>query len=434
MIEPTPKISKPLDKKFLSLYERADVQAIIQTANNEYWYWTDLKYKKKPEDISSEELWSLVKFSRLMIRGFQWERYGITLPITNRMQALCHNFDMNFGGSWGNNSIIPSDDRERYLVSALMEEAISSSQMEGASTTRKIAKEMLRKKISPRTRSEQMIFNNYASIRFIVEHKDENLTAGLLLEIHSLMTRKTLEEEKDAGRFRTNDDVVVENSLTHEIVHTPPPYKDIPEFVNDLCEFVNTNDSINGTFVHPILKAIFIHFLVSYVHPFVDGNGRTARALFYWYMLKSGYWLTEYLSISRIIYRSKPSYEKAFLYAEADGKDIGYFVNYHLRVLDLAFKDLKNYIERKILQKQQSVDFMQLGNINERQAVILSLVRDNPKMVITVKEIETRFAVSHTTAKTDLDSLVDRDFIKRIPINKVKSAYIRGDSFDQIIK
>lgn len=45
--------------------------------------------------------------------------------------------------------------------------------------------------------------------------------------------------------------------------------------------------------------------MIAYMHPFVDGNGRTARALFYWYMLKSGYWLTEYLSISRVIAKSK---------------------------------------------------------------------------------------------------------------------------------
>jgi Fic family protein len=434
MIEPAPKIPQTIDKKFFSLYERADIQEIIQNANNEYWYWSDLKYKPRPADVSAEDLWAVVKFSRFILRGFQWKKYGITLPITNRMQALCHYFDMNFGGSWDNSSIIPNDDRERYLISALMEEAISSSQMEGASTTRRVAKDMLRKKISPRSRSEQMIYNNYNSIRFIVDHKNEKLTKELILNIHFLMTQKTLDDENDAGKFRSNDDVVVENSITYEVVHTPPTYTDIPEFVDDLCNFVNAEDSSNEIFVHPILKAIFIHFLISYVHPFVDGNGRTARALFYWYMLKKGYWLTEYLSISRIIYKSKPSYEKSFQYAEADGKDIGYFVNYHLRVLDLAFKDLKNYIERKIIQKQNSVDFMKLGNINERQAVILSLVRDNPQIVITVKELESRFAVSHTTAKSDLDMLVNNQYLKRIPVNKVKSAYIKGDRFDEITK
>lgn len=431
MIEQVPVNNETIKRKAYSLYSRPDIQAIIQTANNEYWYWSDLKYRQHPNDVSPNELWEVVKLSRLIAISFTWNKYNISLPVTNRMQEMCHYFDMNFGGAWGNNSIIPDADRERYLISSLMEEAISSSQMEGASTTRRVAKDMLRKNISPRNRSEQMIYNNYVSIKYIVEHKDDDLTPELLLHIHSLMTQKTLEDKNDAGRIRTTDDVVVENSITHEIVHVPPTHTDIPEFVDTLCTFVNDSSS-PGTFVHPILKAIFIHFMIAYVHPFVDGNGRTARALFYWYMLKQGYWLTEYLSISRIIYKSKPSYEKSFLYAEADYGDIGYFVTYNLRVLDLAFKELKNYIERKILQKQQSVDFMKIDNINERQAVILSLIRDNPKIVITIKELESRFAVSHTTARSDVEELVKLGYLNRLAVNKVKSVYIKGEKYDEI--
>ena len=77
----------------------------------------------------------------------------------------------------------------------------------------------------------------------------------------------------------------------------------------------------NGVFIHPIVKGIIIHFLIAFIHPFVDGNGRTASAIFYWYMLRKGYWLTEYLSISRIISRSKRQYEKAYLYTECDGNE-----------------------------------------------------------------------------------------------------------------
>ena len=338
---------------------------------------------------------------------------------------------MNFGGSWGNNSIIPTEDREQYLISRLMDEAISSSQMEGASTTRKVAKDMLRKNISPRSRSEQMIFNNYVSIRYITEHKNEDLTPELLLHIHSLMTSNTLESADDAGRFRTNNDVVVENSITHEVVHTPPSYTEIPEFIDELCNFAN-NDNQN-VFMHPIVKAVMIHFMLAYVHPFTDGNGRTARALFYWYMLKKGYWLTEYLSISQIIYKSKSSYEKAYLYAEADEGDMGYFLTYHLRVLELAFKELQSYIDRKIKERQHSTNYMLIDGINERQATIISWLRDNPKIVLTSKEIEIRFGISHPTARLDIDGLVGKGLLKRVPVNKVKSNYIKGEEFENII-
>ena len=431
MIESLPQIESETWAKVPCLLESPEVKSLVDEINDGYLYWSDVKYKKTSGGLSPMQLWACVKFSRKIHSIKVWERYNITFSLTNAMQRLCHDFDMNFGGTWKSDFIIPSKSREQYLISSLMEEAISSSQMEGASTTRKVAKDMLRKETSPRSRSEQMICNNYASIRFIVEHKDEPLTQELLLKLHSLMTYKTLENASDEGRFRENDDVVVEQSITHEVVHTPPSYTEIPDFVEELCRFFNSAG--DGVFVHPIIRGIIVHFMIAYVHPFVDGNGRTARALFYWYMLRSGYWLTEYLSISRIIYRSKTSYEKAYLHAEKDGNDIGYFITYHLRILDLAFKDLKSYIDRKTKQQQMS-DFLKLGEINERQAQILSLLQENPKIVLTVKELQNRFAVSHPTVKLDLDALVERGFLQRVPVNKVKNNYIRGEYFDSLIK
>ena len=434
MVEKSPQISNDILAKAISLMENTEVRTLIDEINDKYLYWSDVKYKnmvKGEELITPSELWACVKFSRKLQRLTIWDKYNISFSLTNSMQRLCHYFDMNFGGSWGNNTLIPNKSKEQYLISSLMEEAISSSQMEGASTTRKVAKEMLRKEISPRTRSEQMVYNNYVSIRFIVEHKNEPLTKELLQQLHSLMTYKTLENSADEGRFRENDDVVVEHGITHEIVHTPPTYTDIPNFIDSLCTFFNNSEK--GVFVHPIIRAIIVHFMIAYVHPFVDGNGRTARALFYWYMLKSGYWLTEYLSISRVIYKSKTNYEKAYLHAEVDENDIGYFITYHLRALEIAFQELKRYIEKKS-QQQQTLDFIKLGNINERQAMILSLLYENPKIILTVKELQNRFAVSHPTVKLDLDALVERGFLEKVPVNKVKNNYIRGEHFESLIK
>ena len=426
MIEQPPKLDTKLIQKVTKLSVRTDVTPLIRNINDDYLYWTEVKYKSHPADLSSEHIWAAAKLNRLMQQIKIWNDCPFTLSITNNMQKLCHYFDMNFGGSWENSAIIPSEDRERYLISSLMEEAISSSQMEGAATTRRVAKEMLRKSISPHNKSEQMIVNNYEGIRFIAEHKDDKMSMELLLKIHSKMTAKTLNDSTNEGKFRQNNDIVVIDGITNEIVHTPPSYKEIPDFINRICEFAN--NEAKDVFIHPIIKAIIIHFLLAYLHPFVDGNGRTARALFYWYMLKNGYWLTEYLSISRIIYASKRQYEKAYLYVETD--DLGYFVTYHLKVLSLAFKKLQDYIQRKIYQRQNSINLLKLGSINERQAIILSLYRDNPKMIMTVKEVENRFSVSHTTAKSDLDGLVSQQFLKKIPINKVKFSYIKGELFD----
>ena len=245
------------------------------------------------------------------------------------------------------------------------------------------------------------------------------------------MTENTMPNANEEGLFRNNDDVVVENGITHEIVHTPPTYKEIPTFVNDLCNFFN--DQHPSQFIHPIIRGIIIHFMVAYVHPFSDGNGRTARALFYWYMLKQGYWLTEYLSISRVIAKSKKSYEKAYLYTEADHMDMGYFVAYNMKVLQLSFKQLQEYIKRKQNEKIAANTFLKIGGINTRQAQIIRIFADDPSTVITVSDIQAKFQISPTTAKSDIVGLTKKGLLTEISFNKVKKGYVKGDLFDQTI-
>lgn len=435
MIETPPKIKdSDLFKAYILLSNKDNeaVTSLVEKMNENYDYWDEVKYKKIPESFSQKDLWSLVKASRMRNRIQIWPQYGINISITNQMQRICHVFDMNFGGSWGSNSLIPEENKNQYLISSLMEEAISSSQMEGAATTRKVAKEMLRRKITPKDKSQKMIFNNYQTIQFIVENKDKPLTEELLLKIHRLMTEGTLEHIEDAGRFRLNNDVVVEDSITHEVVHTPPSYKDIPAFIANLCNFFNEERA--KIFIHPIIRGVIIHFMLAYMHPFVDGNGRTARALFYWYMLKQGYWLTEYLSISRIIARSKKTYEKSYLYVEADQNDIGYFVAYNLRVLDLALKELQRYIRRKTLIKKQAAIFLRLSNVNERQAEIIRILYDDPMEVLTVKDVQIKFGITPTTAKNDIIGLLSMGILEEIAFNKVKKGYIKGTDFDRLTK
>lgn len=430
-MEQPPKVTgRELMKALVGLHSLPEqMKQLVQSVNDHYEYWDKAKYKALPPGFTPEDLWRFVAADRRTKIVQVWPKYHVHFSLTGMMQQQCHQYDMNFGGSWGAGSLIQDEHRERYLVSSLMEEAISSSQMEGAATTRRVAKDMLRRHATPRDRSQQMIVNNYQTIRFIVEHKQEPLTRDRLLHIHHLMTDRTMERPEDAGQFRKNDDVVVENAITHDIVHRPPSYRDIPQFVDHLCSFFNASQP--PTFIHPIIRGIVIHFMLAYMHPFVDGNGRTSRALFYWYMLREGYWLTEYLSISRIIYRSKNSYEKAFLCSEADGMDIGYFIAYHLRVLGLAFRDLQSYLQRKIEEREAAAAYLSIPGLNERQAEMIKMYADNPNAMYTVREFQARFQVTPTTVKSDLEQLMKMGIVRQIPLNKVKRGYVKGDSFDE---
>lgn len=423
MIELPPKIDRKTLVNALLKGIAPDIMSVVDKVNADYEYWDKAKYKELPEGLTPQMLWTYVKASRLRSTIPVWSKYGINLCVTSQMQRLCHEFDMKFGSFWEVEGDSQSAEKKYYLSSSLMEEAIYSSKMEGASTTRIVAKDMLRKKKSPQNKSQQMIVNNYNTIQYIVEHKEQPLTEELLLTIHRLMTEKTLDNPEDAGRFRTNDKVVVADMVEGDIIYTPPSFQEIPEFVESLCIFFNNDNP--RTFIHPIIRGIIVHFMLAFMHPFVDGNGRTARALFYWYMLKEGYKLTEYMSISRVIAKSKPSYEKSFCYVENDGNDIGYFVAYNLGALEKSFQQLRDYIQRKQREKRAASSFMMAGNINQRQALILQRLKEEPDTIFTVKDVQEQFSVSSMTARKDLTDLVQQGYLTEIALNKVTRGYIK---------
>ena len=431
-IEPVPKIEEKNRIEAIQMLINSTLQEVFQKIEREYLYWDKVKYTA-PENVDKHTLWHAVKIQRqLNSQTVRFGKYVFHFTITKNMLALLHAFDMNLGGNLGTKSIIPASDKSYYLISSIMEEAIASSQMEGASTTRRIAKDMLRKQLKPINKSQQMIVNNYDTITKISNDFNKDFSIEDLLDIHRSISKSTLENSDDEGVFRKNDDIYVVNSITGSVAHTPPSYNEIIDMVGDLCEFAN-NDN-NDNFIHPIIKGIIIHFMLAYIHPFVDGNGRTARSLFYWYMIKKGYWLTEYLSISRIIYTNKKSYEKAFLYTENDDNDLSYFIQYHLNVMKKAFEELKKYLQRKIDEQQNIHRFIGVLNTNDRQRYVFKVIMENKHMIITPKELASQFDITTRTARTDLQELVEMGYLKITNINKRALGYVKSDEFENLIE
>ena len=178
-IELPPEVS--IEDRLRALFKKQDkdIIALVEQINEGYEYWDTVKYKPLPKGCTPQKLWLCTKASRMQNRILIWPGHTITLTVTSHMQRICHEFDMNFGGTWVADDKLPPETNERYLVSSLMEEAISSSQMEGANTTRRVAKEMLRKQTKPKDKAQQMIANNYQTIQFIVQSKDKPLTPEL---------------------------------------------------------------------------------------------------------------------------------------------------------------------------------------------------------------------------------------------------------------
>lgn len=430
-VEPTPTLNPQKQVEAIHMLTNQQMQPLFQKISSEYLYWDKVKHMA-PKGTDKQVLWQAVKIQRLLnAQDIQFGKYTFHFTVTKNMLALLHDFDMNLGGNLGTKSIIPASDKKYYLISSIMEEAIASCQMEGASTTRRIAKDMLRKKLKPVNKSQQMIVNNYETISKISQDKQTDFTVEGLLDIHRSISKKTLDNSEDEGVFRKNDDIFVVDGITGHVAHTPPSFTEIDAMIRDLCEFANSDNSDN--FIHPIIKGIIIHFVLAYIHPFVDGNGRTARSLFYWYMIKKGYWLTEYLSISRIIYTNKKAYEKAYQYTENDGNDLSYFIQYHLDVMKKAFEELKKFLQRKIDEQQNILQFVGISNINERQRYVIKTISENTHTLFTPKELATQFAISTRSARTDLQKLVEMGYLSVTNLNRRALGYIKSEHFEDLL-
>ncbi len=407
--------------------ESEKIRQLLRKFNEqEYIHWDDLRHKKIPYDpvYIWFALWQ-IRNTKNRIIDIGDERFRFYIPEIFYKQlhlidkASPASFDWLFGEA-------PSEtNKQQYLINSLMEEAIASSLLEGAATTRPEAKKILREGRKPKNTAERMIVNNYRTIRRIRELRDQPLSRELILEIHHEITKGTLESERDETEFRTCDDIVVGSRVDPtKIYHYPPECAKIPAMIDDLIAFSNNEDE----FIHPIVKAIIIHFLIGYIHPFNDGNGRTARALFYWFALKNHYDLLEYISISRIFVHAPAQYSRAYQLTETDDNDMTYFIDFNIRIISRALEDLKQYIIRKKKEESESLELVeQIPNLSFRQAEILRDFIRHPTRYYTISEIAGKYKVSLPTARADLLLLEEKGKLKKYLDGKRQVFMYKGE-------
>lgn len=390
------------------------------SVDGKYRHWDTLLHLSPPAGLSHREWWFGLKQRRmaasttLPLMDKTGHPFGFALadPIPEKL----HKIDLQMGGQIqvGVDLLNPQT-RDQYCIRSLFDEAITSSQLEGASTTRQVAEEMLRKNRPPRDRSEQMILNNYLTMRRIGELRKEPLTKELVLEIHRRITESTLNDPGAAGRFRRESDgsIYVQDTAEGGILHIPPPPGELEERLERLCAFANGKTP--GSFVHPAIRAIGLHFMLAYDHPFVDGNGRTARALFFWAMLHYGYWLFEFIAISPFFRKAPARYARAFLYTETDDNDLTYFLLYHFRVIDQAIESLHEYIE-KTTGKIRAVERLLRAEIalNIRQRALLAHALRHPLQRYTIAEHQQYHNVVYQTARSDLLELAELGVLRKL--------------------
>ncbi len=377
-----------------------------------YFHWDELRHRTPPEGLSHEAWWAGIKIARQgLLRPLPFvdkHKRPVLFGMPDPVLRALHEIDRRVGGAVAmDKPIVSNEDRDRYLVSSLIEEAITSSQLEGAATTREEAKAMLRSGRKPRDRSELMILNNFRVMEHIRELRDEPLSPEVVLRMHRIVSEGTLDDPTAAGRLRhTGEKIRVMDAQHSVVLHDPPPAASLRQRLERLCEFANAVDR-GETFVHPVIRAILLHYMLGYDHPFVDGNGRTARALFYWSLARSGYWLMEYVSISRLLRQAPAQYGRAYLHSETDDNDTTYFILHQLSVIERAIEALYEYLARKTAEQRSAERLLRHApglsdQINHRQAALLSHALKHAGYDYTVESHRRSHRITLQTARTDL--------------------------------
>lgn len=392
-------------------------------ASGMYLHWDELIRRPVPEGLNHRLWWLCLKLSRgqmskdVPLRDKKGRHFRFAEPA--QVNEVLHRIDLGAGGRIEMpEQITNPDTRDRYYVSSLIEEAVTSSQLEGATTTRKVAADMIRSGRPPRDKSERMILNNFLTMKEIATLKNVPLTEEALLDLHRLVTEETLEDPNQAGRYRRSDETVNVVSVDREeILHVPPDAAELPARMRAMCDFANGVTPFH--FIHPVTRSILLHFWLAYDHPFVDGNGRTARALFYWSMLRNGYWLFEFISISRVLRAAPVKYARSFLYVETDDNDLTYFLLHQLEVIERSIDELHEFLKRKGEElRALEVRLKAHEDLNHRQRALVSHALRHPHHRYSVKSHESSHNVVYQTARTDLLDLEVRGLLVKRKIGR----------------
>ncbi|TCT19855.1 Fic family protein [Thiobaca trueperi] len=417
----SPPNIESLLKSFVDADDTARLAALFRNPvgpapGGRYLHWDELRHRQPPSELSTEEWWFAVKMARQQLYKPTplTDKSGkpFVFALADPILALLHRIDRDASGQIRLEAPIASPaTRDTYLVRSLIEEAINSSQLEGASTTRQVAKEMLRQGRRPRDKSERMIFNNFKAMRAISERIGQPLTPQTILELHSVLTRDTLDDPTAAGRLRRADEPIdIVDHRDQRVLHAPPHADELPERLERLCRFANNLEP--EPFVPPIIRAILLHFGLAYDHPFIDGNGRVARALFYWSAISQGYWLLEFVSISSILKKAPAQYARAYLFTETDDSDVTYFLIQQLETIVAAMDGLHAYLRRKADETQATESMLRTSahlrdQLNHRQLALIRHAVRHPGARYTIEGHRQSHNVVYQTARADLLRLAE---------------------------
>lgn len=397
----------------------SDYLALLMPMDDQgrYLPFDELRYRWPP-GLDSKLCWALVKkartaqYSSLLPLGepIQWGKCVLT-PLAQKAMSIVDRQATTAALEYMT-SQIGEHAHFSYLLNDLIEdEAISSSQLEGAATTTRVAKDMLKRKRLPRTPDERMVIGNYKMMNFAWEQRYEPLSLELITAMHRVGVEGIDDAQYSPGDFRDNDDVVVQDGEGNT-VHAPPPAAGLALRLQMLAKWINQshNDPDHADYLHPLIKGIALHFALGYEHPFRDGNGRVARALFYWFMFKNDFSAFRYIAISILLRNAPVKYGRSYLNTEADDLDLTYFIDFQCSVILRAVSSFTEAY-RKSLAYADTFDRWLMASgffdqLTEKQRTVYQVAKSGMAKEFTAVNVKENLGCSYNTASATLNGLV----------------------------
>lgn len=291
---------------------------------------------------------------------------------------------------------------------ALILETHYSTHIEGTALTLKQAKDILEgkrvKAVNPDDKKE--LLNYKKAMDFISGYlgKEDPVTEGLVREIHKILVKGVRGEKADPGAYRKAQNYVV-NSKTREVIYKPPPPLEVPHLMRDLVEWMKLSKELS-----PILLAGIVQFQFVHVHPFLDGNGRTARLLSTLILYKTGYDFKRLFTISEYYDKDRPAYYNAIQSVRNNDMDMTGWIEYFVNGLKAQMVEIKEKGE-VIIRADAVVNKLEGYNLNNRQERIIRHLLKSGR--VNNEQCQELCKSIKRTATRDLSGLVDKELIER---------------------
>lgn len=279
------------------------------------------------------------------------------------------------------------------------------------------------KEVLARERDVQEVINYRNVLKYIDElrEKDEELrvTEGIVKHLHKLTVEKILPKE-ECGDYRQTK-VVIKNSQTGEVTFSPPPAIEVPYLVEGFLHWLGGPQTKD---LHPVLQAGITHYELVRIHPFLDGNGRVARAVAIFVLFKEGYDVKKFFSLEEHYDKDAAGYYAALKSAE-DG-DLTEWLEYFTEGLALELLEIKEKVQNL------SVDLKLKKNLGGRQ---IALSSRQIKIVEYLQQTgflqnkafgELFPMVSEDTVLRDLQDLIKKGIIKKTGVTKAAKYVMRA--------